>query len=543
MNIEENNLLPEGTTLPGTVSFGEVDLDKNITTSDKIETPETLVEDGLVAPPTVSFGKANLLVDKTSNYWGHDVDFADIQKKVKLDQMANAGAYSTIKAIGTAAAMVPHPVAKIIAGLAYVGSEGVSFLKSASLASNEDAFWTDYFNQVDEVVAEKGAFNDFVAGFSVGTSFFSGTSTPAEVKEVTDSGTYIAGDIVGMLTKEMTMMAIGGNASIIYGSAISNALNTAVDDYALDEDAVNAVRNGFAHGAATGLAGYFFINKFSGAMKKIMPKLLQTDLGLSIKAGTEFSAWGLGEELVRTTAVEFTGGDRDYSINPIVYGAMFGLGAVGSKMMRSRKGAALIDDLVSGDAAKKADDAILLKDKLDDKILSINNPKGEFHKGLEPPKTPFKDLNKKTKIIESPLDDAILYKHVQGMGRDINDKKLNERLVKGFVEETAPAVKEATPVVEKVMSKTSKVKSIMEESIVNKRDTANLKDVFVNRRIDIDMNVTEIRKVVYDIIKETKKNGTDFHDSFLNVFKNQGLELSATDFDNIVKMIKSRFAN
>ena len=284
MAEEIKNLLPEGTVNPQATSFGEVDLAREATTSEEIEKPTVETEEPLVAPPTISYGEADLLRDKTSNYWGHDVNFEDVQRKIKLDQMANAGAYSTIKAIGTAASLIPTPLTKGMAGLAYIGSEGYSFLKSASLAQNEDAFWTDYFNQVDEVVSEKGGLGDFMAGFSVGTSFFTGISTPKEVQEIADAGSYLAGDIVGMLTRDITMMAIGGNAGFIYGSAISNAINTAVDDYTLDGDAVNAVRNGFAHGASTGLAGYYFINRFAKTMKKIMPKLLQTDLGLSIKA-------------------------------------------------------------------------------------------------------------------------------------------------------------------------------------------------------------------------------------------------------------------
>jgi len=305
---------------------------------------------------------------KSLGYSFKPVTFADVQKKTKLDQMANGGAYTTVKAIGTGLAATANPVGMGLAALAYLGSEGYLFLKSSSLAQDEDAFWQSYFDDVNEVIAEKGTFGDFVAGFSTGSSIFTGHTLPSEVKEVTEGGAFVAGNITGMLTRDFTMMSIGAgtakgigaaaevgsNMGFIAGASISNALNTATDSYALDGGVINAMRNGFAHGAATGITGHFFLNHFGSAMKKVMPKLLDTTIGASIKSGTEFSAWGLGEEVLNSTINQGLGGDRDFNIDPVTYAAMFGLGAVGAAVFRSKKGANIIDDIVDEFASSGA---------------------------------------------------------------------------------------------------------------------------------------------------------------------------------------------
>jgi len=341
------------------------------------------------------------------------VNFKDIQDDTKLELMANAGAYSTVKAIGTGLAATANPIGMTFGAIAYLGSEGYAFAKSATLARDEDAFWTEHFKMVNEVIAEKGTMGDMLAGFSQGTSFFTGSNTPEEVKVVGNSGAFLTGDIVGMLTRDFTMMSIGAgalkhlgtgvskartalskaqalaseaseagkvttqglqavadaeqalatamstatttgsNAGFVAGSSISNALNTATDSYANDGGVINAMRNGFAHGAATGITGHFFLNHFAGAMKKVMPRLLDTTIGASIKSGTEFSAWGIGEELTRATLVNGMGGDMDIHIDPITYAAMFGLGAAGSAIFRSRKGVEMLDDIVEEVTVKK----------------------------------------------------------------------------------------------------------------------------------------------------------------------------------------------
>jgi len=348
------------------------------------------------------------------------VNFKDVQDSTKLELMANAGAYSTIKAIGTGLAATSNPVGMLLGGIAYLGSEGYAFAKSATLANDEDAFWTKHFEMINEVVAEKGTMGDMLAGFSHGSSFFTGASTPEEVKVVAESGGFLAGDIVGMLTRDFTMMAIGAgtmkhagtavtkartalskaeamvaeagkartvthlqgvadaeqalatamsvsaqtgsNMGFVAGASISNALNTATDSYANDGGVINALRNGFSHGAATGITGHFFLNKFAGAMKKVMPKLLDTTVGASIKTGAEFSAWGLGEEVLDATMVNFLGGDKDFHIDPVTYAAMFGLGAVGSAMFRGKKGKDIINDVfdeVASTGSKVAKESVV----------------------------------------------------------------------------------------------------------------------------------------------------------------------------------------
>ena len=339
---------------------------------------------------------------KATGYSYKPVTFKDMQNGVKLDLMANAGAYSTVKAIGTATAMTGNPVGATIGALAYLGSEGYAFTKNAILSTDENAFWEDYFEKVNEVQAEKGTIGDMLAGFTQGSSFFTGSNTPEEVKDVTDSGAFMAGDIVGMLARDFTMMAIGSsvlksvggkvvsarknlakaeavvaskgqtaetlqavanakeaiatamsaeavagsNAGFIAGASISNALNTAMDSYANDGGVINAMRNGFAHGASTGITGHFFLNHFDKVMKKVMPKLLDTTIGASLKTGTEFSAWGLGEEVVNATLIEGMGGESDLQLDPIAYAAMFGLGAAGSAIFRGKKGKKIVESVL-----------------------------------------------------------------------------------------------------------------------------------------------------------------------------------------------------
>lgn len=378
-------------------------------------TPKRAEVKFIADPLTDTQDKSDPNIKARWNYYGEEVTFADVQKSTKLELMANAGAYSTVKAIGTATAMSGNPLGLVVGGLAYLGTEGYAFAKSATLARDEDAFWTDYFANVREVIAEKGTMGDMLAGFSHGTSMFTGTSTPEEVKEVTDSGAFMAGDMIGMLSRDFTMMAIGSgavkalgsavskarggvdiaraavteaevalaankgaatslkvlataqkqlgiaemglttamqtatqtgaNMGMVAGTSIANFLNTTVDSYAYDGGVINALRNGMAHGAATGMTGHFFLNHFGNAMKKVMPKLLDTTVGASLKNGIEFSAWGLSEEVTRTLAVKGMGGERDFNIDPITYGAMFGLGAAGSAIFRSNKGSKMLKEV------------------------------------------------------------------------------------------------------------------------------------------------------------------------------------------------------
>jgi len=284
-----------------------------------------------------------------TSYAGMSVNFEDTQNMAKLDLMANAGAYGTVRALGMAGMASGNPLAMTIGGLAYLGTDALAWGKAAVLSGDEDAFWTKYLNLEQDVISDDSVIDKMGAGFVHGTSLFTGRKTPEAVKEITDSGWFLAGDIVGTLARDISfmgmgskmvksaeLMAMGANNGFIVGATIAGAMNSAVDSYANDGEILHAMRNGLAIGAATGISGAFFLNMFPRVAKNIAPKLLETGLGRSMKTGTEFSAWGLGEEVMETGIKRGLGDNTaEFHIDPITYAAMFALGATGAAMFKS----------------------------------------------------------------------------------------------------------------------------------------------------------------------------------------------------------------
>jgi len=288
------------------------------------------------------------------DYRGRDVELSDIIKATNNEMMADAGALTMVRAIGTAAPVVAGPLGSVIAGAAYIGTDIYYGMKNYLKSDDPNEFWTDYYRNVHEAVEQ----NNALAGFVDGSSFMTGHALDERLRAKTKTGAFIGGNMAGILFRDMAAMMSGGalfkgstqavqsaasTNAFIAGPSIANGLNSFATKVGNTGDIMGGIKVGLAHGAATGVTGMFYMKYLDKILKNVSAKLVDTavgspmkfisekGIGSSMRFGGELGGWAYSEDFLTVSARKMMG-DKEAKMHmtPQMAAGMFALGSVGA---------------------------------------------------------------------------------------------------------------------------------------------------------------------------------------------------------------------
>jgi len=304
--------------------------------------PLVAVTESAPAPlPEVRISEDDIVA---SNFTDKDVTYSDIVKATNNEMMGSAGRIATARAVGTVGAAT-GPLGVAVAGGAYLGTEAYYLAKNVFKSGDENAFWNDYYRNVNDAMDQ----NSTLAGFVDGSSIMTGHTVDERLEPAKHSTGFTVGNMAGLMFRDVTAMLAGGavagpagaTAGFVAVPAIANGVNHFQTEMGNNADIVHAAKIGLAHGAATGLTGLFFMKYFDKILRNVSTKLVDTQLGsvahfveekgigAAARFGTEMSGWAVSEDVL-TTATRQALGDKDaeMTMTPAVAAAMFSGGAL-----------------------------------------------------------------------------------------------------------------------------------------------------------------------------------------------------------------------
>lgn len=295
------------------------------------------------------------------NFVGKETNWDDIIKAANAEVAANPVLFSTLKTVGAAGVASGNPITMAAGGAVYVGTDVVNVAdKAIDAFFDESEFWTDYYNNIAEAMSS----SNFATGYALAQTV-TGSTLPDELDFKKASTAFTVGDVLGTIVRDLAIMSGGGkaiqaasgtisaqaaqNIAFVGGSSIFNAMNAASNEIGVTNDMTNAMRIFAATGLSNALTGTVFLGMLPKVTKKISGKLIDSQLGESIRTGLEFGGWGVADDMTKVSIQKALGDEKaDFNVDWGSATALFALGAIGSSLMSSgKKTAEKIDDMVN----------------------------------------------------------------------------------------------------------------------------------------------------------------------------------------------------